>query len=257
MVPKNLLDGLLASIKSTIDKTPKDQYDWHPNTNQQVLNIIHPSMYCLEFGQTLGYSEPLSMTDPTSPNPPAAIPPPDSDEAALSTRFSWLPTAFDVAEDGSRVTALNYINSMTPLTDPNLTPQLESLLALFIPLFSRVMFDLENPLPPISQESCTRDQTGRPEYDPTASRADGYWDKYEAQEEVWQRGAALIQPDLPNLHERPLVETRGADLTILNGTEIKVITKIAEIRLTPDRPEYSGGSWHVVGPFHPPFRHRK
>ena len=33
----------------------------------------------------------------------------------------------------------------------------------------------------------------------------------------------------------------------LRGTKMQVIVKLANIVLTPDKPEYMGGTWHVEG----------
>ncbi len=43
--------------------------------------------------------------------------------------------------------------------------------------------------------------------------------------------------------ERPA----ASDRVNLRGRRLQVVVKLATIRLTPDRPEYAGGSWHVEG----------
>ena len=41
--------------------------------------------------------------------------------------------------------------------------------------------------------------------------------------------------------------TGASDAANLRGKQIQVIVKLANIHLTPERPKYMGGSWHVEG----------
>lgn len=36
-----------------LEDVPEAEKDWHPNTDGQVLNLVHPSMYPLCYGRTL------------------------------------------------------------------------------------------------------------------------------------------------------------------------------------------------------------
>lgn len=169
------------------------------------------------------------------------------DEEALSQRLSWLPTTFSVSEDGQRVKAMGYINGLTLFTATNLVPLLENLLGLFVSLWSRTLSDLRNPLPAILSILSQRSQEGRPKCDFRVADANPeYWDEFEEKSQEWESTAPIIFPELPEGNKRPQVETRGERLDRLNGKNINVITKISEIRLTPDQPMYAGGSWHVV-----------
>ena len=31
----------------------QNKQDWHPNSNEQVLDLVHPSLHCFVFGKTL------------------------------------------------------------------------------------------------------------------------------------------------------------------------------------------------------------
>ncbi|GIJ97934.1 hypothetical protein Aspvir_000040 [Aspergillus viridinutans] len=46
---------------------------------------------------------------------------------------------------------------------------------------------------------------------------------------------------------RPLEEVPEEQKDYHPGTDNKVIVKLANIKLTPEKPEYEGGSWHIEG----------
>ncbi len=43
-----------------------------------------------------------------------------------------------------------------------------------------------------------------------------------------------------------VLEPKSAPVT-LKGRKLQVICKLANIELTPEKPDYTGGSWHVEG----------
>lgn len=51
------------------------------------------------------------------------------------------------------------------------------------------------------------------------------------------------QPDIPEFEPVPAPKM----MITLQGKKLQVIVKIAEIILTPESPDYKGGSWHVEG----------
>jgi len=56
-------------------------------------------------------------------------------------------------------------------------------------------------------------------------------------------GNSVYQPAVPRFTDVPAPRT----VVTLQGRTLQVITKIAEIILTPESPTYEGGSWHVEG----------
>ena len=46
-----LKEELKAAVKP-LEEVPDDQKDWHPGSGNQVLDLVHPSLYPLMYGQT-------------------------------------------------------------------------------------------------------------------------------------------------------------------------------------------------------------
>ena len=36
-----------------MEDVPEAEKDWHPGTSKQVLDLVHPSLYCIRIGETL------------------------------------------------------------------------------------------------------------------------------------------------------------------------------------------------------------
>ncbi|RLN06884.1 hypothetical protein BBJ28_00002002, partial [Nothophytophthora sp. Chile5] len=86
-----------------LENVADEQKDWHPNSNKQVLDLVHPSLFCCVFGQTMRVAAAL---DPTSFATPAeqmvrlmsggvekVAKPRD-----CNTAYQWIPTDFLVQE---------------------------------------------------------------------------------------------------------------------------------------------------------------
>ena len=52
IVPEWLREALLETTLSFHD-IPEQENDWHPGSNRQVLDLVHPSLYPLVYGQSL------------------------------------------------------------------------------------------------------------------------------------------------------------------------------------------------------------
>jgi len=122
----------------------REPIDWHPGSDQQVRDLIHPSMYC--------YID-------------------DTMEIKFPYRYQWLPSEFN-CENGCQIKS--YINGL--YYDPITYECIENIFGLFKPHFEELL-----------------------------------------------------------------------GLTI---NQCQVIVKMANIILTPDKPIYSGGSWHMEGVGH-------
>ena len=53
---------------------PEDQKDWHPGSNKQVLDLVHPSLYPLVYGKTLGKQPDGSIGTFAPPSPSSRSP---------------------------------------------------------------------------------------------------------------------------------------------------------------------------------------
>jgi hypothetical protein len=119
---------------------PNGAKDWHPDSDDQVLDLVHPSLYCIVYGQT-------RCSDWTRPRPPPYEPQKIDDgwdntpgADPVSGSFCWLPLDFCVdGTDGSVKLLSPYINNLHPTKHKSLYPLIESAISSFVPLFERVL----------------------------------------------------------------------------------------------------------------------
>ncbi|KAI1793685.1 hypothetical protein LXA43DRAFT_1000003 [Ganoderma leucocontextum] len=253
LVPPTLRSALLADV-SKLESVPEGEKDWHPGSNQQVLDLVHPSLYFLRIDHThVLYRDSagsLGSRVITLPEYQDRIPLPEKRqkltddfefddrvgrlEQPFSKKHQWLPTDFEVSTTG-RVRPLGYINNLHPIDHREAYATLSAILERFLPLFERVVSDALSPSRPYAIRV-----DGKSWYEGTSP---GMSDSDEAWEE-WERDRWPLIPD-PAPFEPP--STQGRVDFSLKGRTLQVIVKLANIVLTPENPKYPGGSWHVEG----------
>ncbi|KAF7328872.1 hypothetical protein MVEN_02516900 [Mycena venus] len=245
LVPEDVLERLKNAAKA-LEDVSEDKKDWHPGSKKQVLDLVHPSLYCVVYGRTHAYL-------PGKPRIAANFLPlhasaPLSNQAWTSQDFSWMPSDFTVASDGSVKLASPYINNLHPVIHRPLYGAIEEVLTAFVPLFERVLGDAnrENGREPFSDTQrlerigCIWGPGGQPypEDDPPSDEDEDEWN---------EKFLAKIPKILPEAKDYAgEVESRFVPVS-LRGRTIQCIIKLANIHLTPEQPKYEGGSWHVEG----------
>lgn len=113
---KNLLsDKLRKGLKKVISlMTEQETVDWHPGSNAQVHDIIHPSLYCYVSGKTRHTNGNVSP------------------KVAEEFRYQWLPSEFRISSKG-RASLSSYINNLKADKYPAFQPLIEETLSNFIP----------------------------------------------------------------------------------------------------------------------------
>lgn len=284
---------------------PESQKDWHPGSNGQVLDIVHPSLYCLVNNRTLarkGDNLEYSPLDFSLSEDKTEAPAP-----YFSRRTAWLPSDFKVSDDGKSTTLVSpYINNLHP-DNQGLYEVIEHILGKFIPMWERVLGSVSSrvfsnapyvseaaitgpsyerkpfvdkwyadvvrnsrrmPVPrcvfqetePIYQKGYPLTMAGPfyreiPCYRPSLDGGPGVDREYEefAGETREERRRAWLRTQemhLPDSREKFDTETSLEEIfpiMDLKGANLQVIVKLANIHLTPEKPEYAGGSWHVEG----------
>ncbi|KAJ7302343.1 hypothetical protein DFH08DRAFT_794525 [Mycena albidolilacea] len=244
LIAPDVLERLKTAVK-TLEDVPDGQKDWHPGSNNQVLDLVHPSLYYVVYGRTHAYlpGEPRIAANFL----PVHAPEPVSE--FMSKDFSWLPSDFAVDADGSVKLASSYINNIHPVLHQPLYHVIEEVLTGFIPMFERVLGDSnkENDRLPFSdgdrleEISCIWGGGGLPCYPEVGPGSDE--DELEYNEKFW----ASIPKILPEAKEYTgQLEARFMPVS-LRGRTVQCIIKLANIHLTPEQPEYKCGSWHVEG----------
>ncbi|MFI8420291.1 DUF4246 domain-containing protein [Streptomyces sp. NPDC085479] len=231
------LRSRLREAVRVLEEVPAEELDWHPGSDGQVLDLVHPSLFCLVREASGGPER--AWTNPTD----------HYTKHEFSERFQWLPTDADVSEDGD-VSFRSYVNNVHPETHHELAAVLPDLLARFRPLWENVLTDLRHPRPLRIEADPYGWYDSEPVYPKRASYSDegAYQEAYDAwveAHEAWWETRRPVVPDAPDFTP-PEVPDASARVD-LRGRRLQVIVKLATIHLTPDKPEYAGGSWHVEG----------
>lgn len=233
-------DALRSRLRDAVrvlEQVPEAEKDWHPGSDGQVLDLVHPSLFCL-------VREASGAPEEAWQNPTDRY-----SKYEFSERFQWLPTDVDVSDDGD-VAFRSYVNNVHPETHRELAAVLPDLFARMLPLLENVLTDLRHPRPlrieadPYGWYASEPERPERSSYsdDAAFTEARHAWD--EAMDDWWENRRPVV-PDAP---EFTPPELPGASARVdLRGRRLQVIVKLATIHLTPDRPEYAGGSWHVEG----------
>lgn len=261
IVGEDLRKALEKAVEP-LEDVPADKKDWHPGSNSQVLDLVHPSIYPLVYGQSqILEDQTCNLADSTSmigkgktihlPEEATKL------DSEWSKKFQWLPAEFEAPEGTEDVHVRSYINNLHPNHHQDLYSIIAQIVAKAIPLWNRALSHLIAPrttefrVTDWSNSDCGYGEAESEEPRKLDTENDGdYFDRLE----VWRDTRPIIQPEagefktpaerlkIPQSPDiEPLVNLRG------NGGRMQIIVKLANIHLTPEKPEYLGGSWHVEG----------
>ncbi|KAJ7982958.1 hypothetical protein DFH06DRAFT_1440513, partial [Mycena polygramma] len=239
LISNEVSDHLRAAV-ADLENVPEHLKDWHPGANGQVLDLVHPSLYCIVYGQTT-YAD-LTPLEPPEYTPPKTRSWDDWDRTVpVSDEFCWLPSDFSVnATDGSVKLVSPYINNLHPTKHKALYPLIESVLSAFVPLFERVLSQING-----ENKDLYRDIYAGITVPCIWSKGDVEWEEgmTDAQYNKLREEAPKVLPEAFEEYAGELEKTIVP--YSLRGKTIQCIIKLANIHLTPEDPEYKGGSWHV------------
>ncbi|EPQ56986.1 hypothetical protein GLOTRDRAFT_120376 [Gloeophyllum trabeum ATCC 11539] len=264
LIPSELRAALLDGSR-VLESVPDAEKDWHPGSNNQVLDLIHPSLHCFRIGKTLvrnpetgklyvpSFDEYMLMREDLDLGMYRI----QGQRYSLSEQHQWLPTDFIISQTGE-VNNVSYINNLHPDHFKPLYGTINSVLARFLLLWERVLSDTRNPRDPVIQvdpygwyENDPR-RTPEPQQEAFKKKSPGPGENlnlnplsayYEAHYQ-WSCRRLPFIPDPPPFS--PPNQNQKAHFN-LKGRTIQVIVKMANIMLTPENREYAGGSWHVEG----------
>lgn len=242
----------MLEVAARLENVPDDAKDWHPGSDGKVLNLVHPSLYPVVYGESLQRESPGSANM-------TVIPAPDS-ESFRSARFAWLPSEFEVSESGSVRLTSPYINNLHPEEHQSAYQVIEKVVERAVPLWERVLSDLRRPatnLRMVTTPCNDNEYVGMqmdigciwpngipwPQDEKTGEDASDDWD-----EEEWEAFRAKQPKRLPEALPKYTGFLDAIKVTeSLKGKTLQVIVKLANIVLTPEKPDYDGGAWHVEG----------
>lgn len=235
----------MLDAAALLENVTQSQKDWHPGSNYQILDLVHPSLYPLVYGRTalLGFPVGGRAQPPTGPQSPTR-----------SERFQWIPSDFVVSDRGAVELKSPYINNVH-FRDTALRGVITKILEKAIPMLERVLSDLSRPLLPwrvtseIKEDQHFYSEHGTcifghgPPFPDTSD--DLTWKEYCNDPRAWEEKQPKKLPTLNGPYDGAL---RRVQKTVsLNGQTIQCIVKLANIVLTPQNPVYAGGQWHVEG----------
>ncbi len=114
LIPSNLTQEL-AKLLSPFE----ENQDWHPGSNRQVLDLIHPSLYCYVKGLSSLHNVSKSQSPGTTKEP-----------ITEQNRYQWLPAEVNI---NSGTKFMSYINNLDPLEHRELYQVIEQIFTKMIP----------------------------------------------------------------------------------------------------------------------------
>ncbi|QRW06156.1 hypothetical protein RhiLY_05155 [Ceratobasidium sp. AG-Ba] len=249
LVPESLKQRLIDGA-ARLENVPDSEKDWHPRSNGQVLDLVHPSLYPIVYNRTLAYPTSTSDLEQRVLSPIQMPPLPEpvdrwdkwegTEEDAnyhISHRFQWLPTDFKISSDGNSAKGIEYINNLDPGRYPDIHRTIEDLVAAL------------HTGEPRGSRACPKQYSYNETYAPEPE-----WSQYldddqnEAIYQQWAGGRPYFGPDVrPMGYEMGSLERRKFRYT-LAGQDDTGDCENGEYPLqTPEKPVYQGGSWHVEG----------
>ncbi|KAJ6510581.1 hypothetical protein C8R45DRAFT_964565 [Mycena sanguinolenta] len=236
LISSDVHERLKSAVK-TLEDISEEKRDWHPGTNKQVLDLVHPSLYCVAYGRTHAYlpGKPRIASNFLRVHHPKPL------SEFTSQKFSWMPSDFTVDNEGSVKLVSRYINNLHPALHQPMYSVIEEVLTAFVPLFEHVLGDSnrENDRVPFPDDQrlegidCIWGPDGQPDPPEDGSNEDEFFAKI-----------AKVIPEAKDYTGQ--LQDRFSPVS-LRGRTIQCIIKLANIHLTPEQSEYAGGSWHVEG----------
>ncbi|KAL5037525.1 hypothetical protein RTP6_7776 [Batrachochytrium dendrobatidis] len=156
----------------------------------------------------------------------------DGDFEFISRKFQWLPSEFRVEQDGS-VTINSYINNLNPIWHRDMYKCIAKIFKCFVPMF----------------ESLFRTMDPMFKYIDICNRTKGYKPPSQSDHDDMESDTRVTRPVyVPTLPEHFESKYESAKPVSLRGRNLQVIVKLTNIQLTPSKPKYDEGNWHIEGP---------
>lgn len=271
IVPHDLQEELRVAV-APLESVPERLKDWHPGSGKKVLDLVHPSLFPLVYGRSRGLADDtVGLEDCMKWTGKGEIIPVSDDlkawhqnnvygsyggnfasvTASFSKKFQWLPCNAVFADDQS-VKIKSYINNLHPIHHAKLYEVLEKLLAKAVPLWNRALSGLDPAKKArIDPEVAAYDfpdgqwSDREPESDDPDEEEDE--DAYMEFRQAWIEAHRVVEQPDPDEYKRRESGTPFDLGEMCRMQGFQTIVKLANIHLTPERPTYEGGSWHVEG----------
>ncbi|KAE8136091.1 hypothetical protein BDV38DRAFT_284334 [Aspergillus pseudotamarii] len=274
-----LAESLRNNVR-VLEDVPEHLKDWHPGSDQKVLDLLHPSLFPLIHGRSraLPYGT-VPLDDCARFTGEGEVVVPEFDGYHIVQRedislpewghFQWLPSNVEFNKDGTPK-IVSYINNLHPRQHKELYGTLELFVAAAIPLWNeclswdhtRLRIEFQGPsdkdfyIPDGVTFTPDEDDVESPEQvrPYTFQEANEHKDisATDAFDEWFRENRVFAEREPEPFRSRQQweenAEHRPVDLQAQFATPgMQVIFKLANIHLTPEEPEYDGGTWHIEG----------
>ncbi|EED16740.1 conserved hypothetical protein [Talaromyces stipitatus ATCC 10500] len=262
-VNSELRKALLEAV-APLEDVPDNKKDYHPGSDMKVVDLVHPSLFPVVYGRTRILPDRLITVEDCldSIGQGELLPIPSEEEAEgpqptygwrrnspppYSRKFQWLPCDVKFTDEGG-CRIVSYINNVHPVKCRPLYSVVERIIASAIPLWDESLTERrsygDEQRIPYTQVEYLESSTPEPEQNEEDGDNEDYWERYEE----WERSRPIKLPE-PGEFKPPKAPWRGEVRLRDKFREkgLQVIVKLANIELTPEKPEYDGGSWHIEG----------
>ncbi|KAK9776456.1 hypothetical protein SCAR479_06779 [Seiridium cardinale] len=290
LVSVDLHKSLCAAFE-TLKEEQSSAPDWHPNSNDLVQDLVHPSMYPLVYGRSgvlkdevVGVVDAIkkwagkgdiipkdswtynAQRDRFRYGVGASEVPPEY----WSDTYQWLPSNVAFQDDGS-VRFTSYINNLHPEKFPQVYRAIEKLIETALPAWDQCLVAtdagygkgdgagrVKSRFPYPDNPDDENPENWSPSDAEEVANIDVNWDevdsiyhydpKYDDEtEKKWKllRDPVVLEPVFEDVKYAASPSKRLAQKFRESG--LQVIVKMASIELTPEKPEFPVGGWHVEG----------
>jgi hypothetical protein len=171
LVGDELRQELVRAVQP-LQNVPAEEKDWHPRSKDQVLNLVHPSLFPLVYGSTrvlvqggqvelnnvfdsYGKSEVTQLqrfvyADSRAERRRFGYNREQVEQHIFSPKFQWLPCEVEFqGDEGNDVRITSYINNLHPLQHKSLYNVIEKLIGLSIDPWNKVLVYKEENRTPV------------------------------------------------------------------------------------------------------------
>ncbi|TFK24949.1 hypothetical protein FA15DRAFT_618654 [Coprinopsis marcescibilis] len=273
------IKSALQRAVQPLEDVPELQKDWHPGSDEKVLDLVHPSLFPFVYGRTkalqpgskstnlkagdsikrCGEGEVVAKAEIS--NEPEEFYQSFRKKTLqpFSDKFQWLPCEVDVTGDKAKI--VSYINNLHPDKHGQLYEVIEDVITAAIPLWEATLAPLSaladkdfKYFQRITYDGCDYD----PDPDSFDDNEGPQQRKDEDEDDFWDRRQEWIEETRKVVLPEPDHKFDSANVKQLSplslkerfatlGRPLQVIVKLANIELTPEKPSYQGGTWHVEG----------
>lgn len=255
-----------------LEAVPENQKDWHPGPDDKVLDIVHPSLFPLMYGKSKyleeacvtlqGCSEDIAMgeTVPAAENL--------GDYSDYSAQHQWLPS--EVTIDVNRQAKItSYINNLRPEGNQAIYTAIEQVITKAIPMWKltvkSTLYDYNHPRIIVESNGYDYDEDKsiedkkkraiarrkqhsgqtQSDHDEEEEISDSELSEYD-QDEHKRKWIIIPEPGTFARRTRKMLDEQATTFEkTFSGNNLQVVVKLANIHLTPEKPTYDGGSWHI------------